>query len=81
MWEAGRAFGGGSSSAGMKVRCRMPRAGSHKLRKKLGPGAHTYNSSYMGGRDREDCSSRPTLAKNVIENPSQQTSRDGGSLL
>jgi hypothetical protein len=28
--------------------------------------AHTYNSSYRGGRDEEDCSLRPSQAKSSI---------------
>jgi hypothetical protein len=35
-----------------------------KWQSRLSRGAYTYNSSYCGCRDREDCGLRPAYAKN-----------------
>jgi hypothetical protein len=37
--------------------------------------AQTYNPSYLGGKDWEDCSLRPAWAKQVSETLSQQVSQ------
>jgi hypothetical protein len=39
-----------------------------KRRKSPAPVAHTYNPSYSGGRDQEDCGSKPALT-NSSQNP------------
>jgi hypothetical protein len=39
---------------------------SSKIQVELGTGVHTYNPSYLGGRNQEDSSSKPALGKKFM---------------